>query len=79
VKRVDCFLLNKGGGTLIEIVVFVVSLLAAVLAVGLLRERRLRLALAMLLKRLLERWRNGHADHVDVNRTRGDHRGGHGL
>jgi hypothetical protein len=61
---------------LIETVVFVVSLLAAVLAVGLLRERRLRLALAMLLRRLMERWRSGHADHVDIDSTRGDRGGG---
>jgi hypothetical protein len=64
---------------LFEIIVFMLSLLAAVLAVGLLRERRLRLALAVLLKRLLERWRSGHADHVDIDSTRGDHRGGDGL
>jgi putative copper export protein len=57
-----------------EITVFVLSLLAAVLAVGLLRERRLRLALAVLLKRLLERWRNGHASAMDDDmvRTRDD-------
>ena len=37
----------------------------AVLAVGLLRERKLRLALAVLLRRLLERWRNADANPVD--------------
>jgi hypothetical protein len=56
-----------------EICLFVISFLAAVLAVGLLRERRLRLALAVLLKILLERWRTGHANEGDSDTAvRGD-------
>ena len=59
---------------MIQTIVFVLSLLAALLAVGLLRERRLRLALAMLLRRLMERWRNSDANHG--NRDEHANRGG---
>jgi hypothetical protein len=43
-------------------VVLSLSILVAVLAIGLLRERRLRLALEALLVKLLTIWRNSHAD-----------------
>lgn len=57
---------------MIEFVVFTVSLLTAVLAIALLRERRLRLALAVLLRRLLEHWRRQDANDLDggVHRDR---------
>ena len=68
------FFLRKRGERLIESSVLALSILAALLAVGLLRERRLRLALATLLRRLLERWRRENAsedcsdDYVDRRR-----------
>ena len=43
-------------------IVLALSLLAAVLAVALLRERRLRLALETLVSKLFNLWRNSHAD-----------------
>ena len=43
-------------------IVLALSLLAAVLAVALLRERRLRLALEALVSKLFNLWRNSHAD-----------------
>jgi hypothetical protein len=49
---------------LISAIVLAVSSLAALLAVALLRERRLRFALAALLRRLLERWRQQNANEV---------------
>ena len=46
-----------------QTVLFSVSILAAVLAIGLLRERRLRLALEALIAKLLKLWRNQNAEH----------------
>ena len=43
-------------------IVLALSLLAAVLALALLRERRLRLALEALVSKLFNLWRNSHAD-----------------
>ena len=43
-------------------VVVAVSVLAAVLAIALLRQRRLRLALEALVLKLVKLWRNTHAD-----------------
>jgi len=50
-------------------IVFGVSAVAVVLALALLRERRLRVGLVVLLKRLLERWRQGDALDLDGDRV----------
>ena len=54
---------TEGGYLLNLSVVLSLSILAAVLAIGVLRERRLRLALEALVVKLLKLWRNSHAEH----------------
>ena len=47
---------------MIASLVFAVSVVAALLAVALLRERRLRLALQTLVGKIIQLWRNPHAN-----------------
>ena len=55
-----------------QTVVLPVSILAAVLAIGFLRERRLRLALEALIIKLLKLWRNPNAEHNHAAGQYGD-------